>query len=383
MKHDHLRIEIGGTEVEERFYRDLILLEVELDDELAGMFRMTVRLLRTDGQWPYLDEEPFTPWSRVVITAGLENDSEQLIIGYITHLLPEFGAALEQCRLQIWGMDASVVMDREDKLKAWPNKKDSDIATETFKEHRLTPRVSDTEVIHDEKISTIIQRETDIQFLKRLALRNGYECFVDGDIGYFRPPAVSDSPQPVLAVHFGRETNVNRLALEVNVVTPANVAMLQVDRIDGTILDVTAESAGQPTLGAKPHTEYLQPGMPSGLVYLGQTVATGTLEMTGLCQSLHDRGEWFITGDGEVAANEYGSILKPRRTVTIKGIGETHSGVYYVTHVTHAFTTSGYTQAFRVKRNALATTGSEDFSMGGKGLAAALAGLVTIAEGDQ
>ena len=42
MKHDHLRIEIGGAEVEERFYRDLILLEVELDDELAGMFRMTV-----------------------------------------------------------------------------------------------------------------------------------------------------------------------------------------------------------------------------------------------------------------------------------------------------------------------------------------------------
>ena len=75
MEHDNLRIEIGGTEVEERFYRDLIVLEVELDDELAGMFRMTVGLLRADGQWPYLDEEPFTPWSRVVITAGLQNDS--------------------------------------------------------------------------------------------------------------------------------------------------------------------------------------------------------------------------------------------------------------------------------------------------------------------
>jgi phage protein D len=383
MKHDHLRIEIGGAEVGERFYRDLILLEVELDDELAGMFRMTVALLRADGRWPYLDEEPFTPWSRVVITAGFENDSEQLIVGYITHLLPEFGAALEQSRLQIWGMDASVVMDREDKLKAWPNKKDSDIATETFREHGLAPQVTDTEVIHDEEVSTIIQRETDIQFLKRLALRNGFECFVDGDTGYFRPLAVSDTPQPVLAVHFGHETNVNRLALQVNVVTPANVAMFQVDRIDGKILDAAADSARQPALGSKPHADYLQPGIPSGLVYLGQTVTTGALEMTGLCQSLHDQGEWFVTGDGEVAANEYGSILKPRRTVTIKGVGETHSGVYYVTQVTHAFASSGYTQAFRIKRNALAPTGAEQFSMGGNGLAGALAGLVTIAEGGQ
>ena len=220
-------------------------------------------------------------------------------------------------------------------------------------------------MIHDEEVSTIIQRETDIQFLKRLALRNGYECFVDGDTGYFRPPAVSDSPQPVLAVHFGDETNVNRLALEVNALTPANVAMFQVDRIDGKILDAAADSARHPAWGAKQLADYLQPGMPPGLVYIGQTVTTGNSEMTGLCQGLYDRGEWFVTGHGEVAANEYGSILKPRRTVTIKGIGETHSGVYYVTHVTHAFTSGGYTQAFRVKRNALAPTGAEDFSMGG------------------
>ena len=47
---------------------------------------------------------------------------------------------------------------------------------------------------------------------------------------------------------------------------------------------------------------------------------------------------------------------------TIKGIGETHSGLYYVTHVTHIFTADGYLQRFRVKRNGLLPTGAEDFS---------------------
>ena len=54
--------------------------------------------------------------------------------------------------------------------------------------------------------------------------------------------------------------------------------------------------------------------------------------------------------------------------MTIKGIGETYSGIYYVTHVTHSFTAEGYTQYFRVKRNALMPTGAEDFSGGPAGL---------------
>ena len=38
-----------------------------------------------------------------------------------------------------------------------------------FQTHGLTPKVEDTDVVHDEEVSTIIQRETDIRFLKRLA----------------------------------------------------------------------------------------------------------------------------------------------------------------------------------------------------------------------
>jgi hypothetical protein len=376
MQHDNLRIEIGGAEVED-LYRDLVCLEVEMDDELAGMFRMSVALrLNPDGSWTYLDDDQFVIWQRVVITAGLADDSRQLLTGFITHLRPQFTTGLEQSRLDIWGMDATVLMDRVDKLKDWPNKKDSDIAAEAFRANGLTPQVTDTDVIHDEEVSTIIQRETDMQLLRRLALRNGYECFVDGDTGYFRPSAVDDTPQPVLSVQFGAETNVNWFSLEVNALAPADVAMSGVDHVTGDVLDTSAESTGETGLGAKPADAYLAPGMLPGVVRIGQTVTTGDVEMTALCQGLRDYGEWFVTGEGEVAANQYGSILIPRSTVTIKGIGETHSGVYYITHVTHTFSAAGYAQAFRVKRNALMPTGDEDFSAGsGNPLAGAVGGL--------
>jgi phage protein D len=375
MPHDNLRIEIDGAEVPE-LYDDLLVLEVELDDQLTGMFRLTVALLlRADGSWTYLDDDRFTLWRKVVVTAGLADESPRLLSGYITHLRPDFGPGLDQCVLEVWGMDAGVLMDRVDQLRDWPNKRDSDIATEVFQSYGLTPRVTDTDVIHDEKLSTIIQRETDLQLLKRLALRNGFECYVDGDTGHFGPPALGDPAQPVLAVQFGDETTVNRFRLEVDALTPADVTMYQQDHVTGDLLDATANTAGGTVLGATGPADLLAPGVSPAQVVVAQTVATGTPEMTALCQGLHDRTEWFVTGEGEVAANRYGTVLKPRAPVIIKGVGESHSGVYYVTHVTHRFTAEGYRQAFRVKRNALMPTGAEQFAAAG-GLAGELAGAL-------
>jgi phage protein D len=368
MEHDNFIIEIEGEEVTD-LYPDLLSLEIELDDEMAAMFKLQIALMQQpDGIWQYLDDERFMVWKQVIITAGFESGTEELITGYITHVKPVFDPDSSQCTLEIWGMDGSVLMDRIEKLKDWPNKKDSDIAAEIFTEFGFTPEVIDTEVIHDEAISTVIQRETDMQFLKRLALRNGFDCYVEGATGYFGNPQIQEQPQPVLAVHFGAETNVESFSIEVNALTPANVAMYQVDRVNKEVLEATAESSQQEALGETDASGLLADGMEPAQVYIGMNIATGNPEMTALCQGLYHQGEWFVSGEGIICANHYGHVLKPRRTVTIKGVGETYSGIYYVSHVTHSFTPDGYTQFFRVKRNGIMPTGSEDFSGSSGGL---------------
>lgn len=354
MQNDHLLIEIDGTDASD-LKSDLIGLDIELDDELAGMFRMTVALrLNADGSWTHLDDKRFALWHKVTVTAGLKDDTRRLLTAYITHVRPEFGPGTEQCRLEVWGMDAGVLMDRTDVLKAWPNMKDSDIAALVFQQAGLTPQVADTTVVHNEEISTIVQRETDMRLLKRLALRNGYECFVDGDTGYFRPPDLSEPVQDPLDVHAGTRTNVNRFSLEVNALVPADVTMSALDHATGEPLEATSSPGHGPALASRRPADTLPAGMTPGQVRVARAVATGGPEMEALCQSLYDRGEWFVTGEGEVAANRYGSVLLPRRTVVVNGVGETHSGAYYVTHVTHRFRENGYTQHFRVRRNALA-----------------------------
>ncbi|VVJ17651.1 Uncharacterised protein [Amycolatopsis camponoti] len=357
MNTDRLLIELGGAEVP-GLADNLISLEIELDDQLTGMVRLTVALLlKADGSWPYVDDDQFAVWTKVAITAGLEGDSRQLFTGYITHVAPEFGAGLEQCRLTIWGMDAGVLMDRADVLTTWPNMRDSDVATRLFEQARLKPQVTDTGIVHDEDVGTIVQRETDIRLLKRLARRNGFECFVDGDTGYFRPPVLDDAHQVVLTVHAGEQSNVNRFRVEVDALTPAAVGMAGIDHGTGEVRVEAAQSGHQPALGAQRPADVLPAGITAGQVLIGQTVTTGPAEMAALCQAVFDDNEWFVTGEGEVAANSYDAILLPRRTVVIHGIGETHSGTYYVTHVTHRFTDDGYVQRFRVKRNAVLTGG--------------------------
>ncbi|MGA1870560.1 MAG: phage late control D family protein [bacterium] len=362
MEHENFTIEIEGEEASD-IYQDLISLEVELDDRLASMFRLKMAtLLEEEGLWRHLDDERFRVWKKVAISAGFESGIEEVISGYITHVKPYFDPDPSQCILEIWGMDGSVFLDREEKLKDWPNKKDSDIASELFNLYGFTPEVEDTAVVHDEAISTILQRETDMQFLNRLALRNGFECYVEGTTGYFRSPQVDETPQPLLAAHFGDETNLKHFSIEVDALKPANVAMFQVDRMNKEILDVVVEASQQKSLGGTDTAGILASGMNPGQIYVGMNVATGNPEMTTLCQGLFHQAEWFVKGEGEIDGNFYSHVLKPRRMVTIKGVSEAYSGVYYVSHVTHSFTVDGYSQFFQVRRNALMPSGTEDFA---------------------
>lgn len=363
MEHEQFTIEIEGEEASD-LYPDLLGLEVELDACLAGMLRLRLATRRwSDGLWAHVDDERLRVWKKVKIQAGFESGTEDLITGYVTHVKPLFEPDPALCTLEVWAMDESVLMDREEKLRDWPNKKDSDVAREIFEPYGFDVKgVVDTQVVHDEEVSTVIQRETDMQFLKRLALRNGFECYVDNGKACFRPPQVDAPPQPVLAVHFGDQTNVERFQLEVNALAPSQVAMSQVDPASKQVLVAAAEKSLLPALGEIGADALPAAGIAPGRVHVAKSSTTGPLEMATLCQGLFHRAEWFVTAEGEIASSRYGHVLRPRLPVTIKGVSETHSGVYLVCHVTHSFHPGGYNQRFKARRNALLPSGKEEFS---------------------
>lgn len=369
MHAEQVVIEIEGAEVSD-LYPDLSWVSVETGDDLAGLFRLELRMLQgADGSWSHVDDERLTLWRRVVISAGFEDGPEPLIAGHISHVLPVFDPDPARCRLQVWGMDATVLLDREEKLRAWPSMTDSDIASAVIAEYGLLARVEATDVQHDEAVSTVIQRESDAALLRRLAARNGYVFRIEsdpaGDTVVFGPPGANADPLPPLAVHFGDETSVISLSVRLQGPGPAAVAIAQLDRTEKQVVAVQAAVSEREPMGSSTADALLPPGFPPALAVIGQSPATGQPEMQALCQAVYERGQWLVTADALVDGNRYGSVLRPLHTVLVKGAGDTHSGEYEIAAVTHRIGIDGYQQQARLRRNAVGLTGSEDFGGGG------------------
>ncbi len=357
-------IELNGNE-DDGLYADFLSLDVDLGGQMAAMAYLTLAIRKDDqenGLWRHVDDERFGPLQSIAIKVTLNGSTEDLFSGYITNTRPHFERLEQNCFFEIWAMDATALMGRNEIAKAWEGKKDSDIARDIFQKYVTTSVIEDTQILHDKDISTIMQRETDIQFLKRLAIRNGYECYVDGDTGYFHPPQTSlDDSQPVLAAHYGDKTTLMSFSVDVQALNPVAVSGVQIDSINKEIVNASVTTTTLDVLGSEDHASLRPTGIDTGTAQIATSVATGQPELEALCQSLYHQADWFIAAEGVVAASRYGHVLKPYIPVTIKGVGERYSGAYYVTQVTHSFSAEGYTQRFKAKRNALVPTGDEDF----------------------
>lgn len=359
-----------NDEAAQDLFPPLLEMVVEDDHRMATVFRIKVSIGQQDeGHWTFLDDDRIKPWNKVTISANTGDQDQKVITGYITHLKPHFESDENNSFLEICGMDPTSLMSIEEKIRDWPNKTDSDIAREIFSDYDLTPQVDETEITHDDTVSTIIQRETDIQFLKRLARRNGFECFAKDTTGYFRKPVLTDPPQPVLAVHFGSETNVVSFEGRINALRPTAVEMHQIDTVGKQLQDATVDSGSLRQLGRDGATSLTAPGSSSARLFVRQAIATGEPEMKNLAQAVFDEAAWLIQVNGEIDAATYGSVLQTKQLVPIKGVGELFSGLYYVTNVKHVFTMDRYTQQFMARRNAMAPT-SSDFGGGGSLLGA-------------
>jgi phage protein D len=356
-----VKIAAGGKNALD-FFADVLELEVEEDHRLASVFKIKFAINKEDdGAWAYLDDDRVKLWQGMKISVNVGNENVELIDGYVTQIKPHIDPDENKSTLEVWGMDATCLMSLEEKILDWPSKQDSDIARQIFSSYALSPTVDTTGVIHTEEISTIMQRETDIQFLKRLARRNGFECFVKGMKGYFRKPVLTSAPKLTLAAHFGDQTNLVSFDARVDALRPAKVEMHQIDPIAKEVQSAVVTSSTLKKLGRQGAHATAAPNGHVSKMFVKNAVAFNKSEMENLGGALFDESGWFVEAKGEVETSVYGAVLEARSLVPIKGVGESFSGVYYVTSVKHLIKGRRYAQRFTARRNALAPSGMMDF----------------------
>ncbi len=337
-------------------------MTIEDDHRSATVFRIRVAMHRQrDGLWTFLDDDRVALWKPISVSVTIAGGRTELVSGYITRISPHFDAEESGSYVELSGMDATSVMSVEEKIRDWPNLKDSDVARQLFVDYGLTPHVEDTGIVHTDTTGTIIQRETDIHFLKRLARRNGFDCFVRGIHGFFAPPALVETVQPVVAALFGPETNVVWFDAGASALRPTRVEMRQIDPVAKQIDSAVVDRGMQRQLGREGALSVSPPRPATARTHLKHTVATGRPEMENLCRAVFHEAEWLIEARGEIEGALYGSVLQARQLVPVKGVGGMFSGIYYITSVRHVFAGERYVQLFTARRNAMAPLGPGDF----------------------
>lgn len=345
--------------------------QIEMEDHarMADMLRIRLAVaVKEDGSgWTLLDDALFTRLARLSLRVSVgSGQATPLIDAYVIEVDTKFSSQPGGSELVVTAMDPTVLMHLDEKVKPWPNMKDSDVASAIFSDpgYGFTPVVDDTGWSRQEDEHTLIQRGTDIQFLQQLAERNGCECFVElNDVGqlegHFHPPRHDGPPQGTLTINTGAATNVNRFQAKFDMLGPTTAQASTLDPGDASAQPGQADSATQADgMGDAPAVPADRPRK----VLLSQLGMAQAGEVQRYAQAVVDRSSWSIVAEGELNTLAYGGLLKAKQPVLVRGVGRQFSGRYYVEKVLHTIASSGaYTQRFTLRRNATGLTGSENF----------------------
>jgi phage protein D len=405
------QIAFDDEPVDDWFYDSVVSLTVDESTGAATSFHLQLATsLQDDGSWAYLDDPRFALFTRVSIQIGFSggggvgevlgdglgglagggNDGLQWVFdGYVTGVDVSLDSEPDAAHIDVSGLDASILLSLEEKIATWKDLADHDIVRQIVGGiYGIEVQADATATVHQQNDTTIVQRGSDLQFVRELARRNGLEFYFEADnasgrvVAYFRAPQLAGTPQPDLAIQFGDESNLRRFTARLSGQQPLSVRTEQMDVKTNSPHRAQVGKAQLTTLGDLDADALI--GDPLGRLVtpkdaLAQTLVLGAptsdpTELQTLAQAVRDEAGWVVTAHGEINGDAYQRALRPRRLVLVKGAGSTYSGKYYVTRVVHDLKgDGGYTQTFEARRNALGLDDTEEF--GADGLAADIPGL--------
>jgi phage protein D len=340
------RVLVNGQDLLNQLF--LQVPSVQVDLALDGMHRFSFTVNSTFDiqrrEFDHLDDV-FTFGNAVDVYLGYVDGNALPLMhkGIITSVQTSFPASgLPQ--INVSGYDLSYPMSKGKKSRNWDNKKDSEIVQLIAKDYGLnTGTVSDTQVVQP-KIEQ--SQESDFEFIKKLAERNGFEFYTFKQDLHFHAPT-NDQSQAV-QLEWGK--GLSSFTPEINISE-------QISKVEVRGWDVKTkkELIGIAQAGDEPGRD---PGRRSGAEFVKKICKdSGELKVRIPAFTQQDvdrkakailtrRAEMFVKGSGEsIGLPE----ILPDTNIDLRGMGKLFSKAYYVEQATHTVSTSGYKTTFKVK----------------------------------
>jgi hypothetical protein len=303
------------------------------------------------------------PLVRVVIVVTVGGSAEVLMDGVMTNHEIRPGADASHSVLTITGEDLSKVMDYFDfsgiPYPAMPNEARVALIIAKYAFLGIVPLVIPSILIDipipTERIPE--QKGKDLAYIKAMADEVGYVFYVEPgpepgmSIAYWGPEIKVGVPQKALSINMDAATNIESVSCSFN--SQSRVIPYVLVQIPQThvsipipIPDITPLN---PPLG-------LIPPIPLNFEPVENSAKYSPIRAAVIGLTKAARTSEAASASGSLNVVRYGAVLKARRLVGLRGVGEAFDGLYYVKSVTSKIKRGEFKQDFTLTRNGLLST---------------------------
>lgn len=328
-------------------------IQVTNDADSGNGFQLTFNVGKDSlGGFDVLNSGALDLMNRVWIAVVLGVVPEMLIDGIVTRHDLRPSDQPGKSTFTVTGTDVSVQLDLEEKNAPFSNQPDFVIVNQillSYAQYGLIPVVTPTTDIPIELQRIPRQHETDLQFIRRAALRNGFVFYIEPltlglNNAYWGPVIRTGIPQSAITVGQGPAANCSSLTFSNDGLAPVGASGSFVEPITKLTIPIPALPALRiPPLVASPTPT-------SRTTLLRDTANAGPIQTALASVAAATRAPEPVRGTGQVDTARFGSVLRARHLVGVRGAGLDYDGFYYVRSVSHAIRKGGYTQSFSLSR---------------------------------
>src|ERR1044072_4997906 len=327
------KVTVDGGDLPHDMVSDI--LEIVVEDSLHMPSACSIRLFCWDvdkNQFRWTDDQRMMPGKKILVKMGYLNKLEKVFEGETTAL--EMDAAGHMVPTMILrAVDKGHRLHRNRRQETYQNVKDTDVVSQVAGKCGLSADADTTATVYD----WICQNnQTDYEFLKMLADRNGFRVYVEGEKLKFKK--VEEPRGPVATLEWGLDLRSFRPRLtshgQVSEVTVRGWDPKKKEAIVGTAKHgsaVKSRQVGESKSGFAFSNEF---GDAKSVIV--DWPIHSVKEAQDLAKSYMDKRESSsIEADGLCTGN---NKIKAGVSIDVKHVGAKFSGKYMVTSSTHTFT---------------------------------------------
>lgn len=306
----------------------------------------------TDGDIPNLIDSRLDPGSILSINAGPDNGLQCLVKGPVYSQKIHLQQGGEGSTVEVKGADTSIIMDRVFQSVIWSDNTDGDAVTSIVGTYGLTADVATTPATHSEDKHSLVQRESDLRFIRRLARRNGCYFWITYDVAsstetaHFQRPSLTASPASSLGINLATPA-IQILDIEWNAENPTSVEGAGLALEDKSDISGDVPQTPQSILGAKKLLDIT--GDTRSMHVAAPADDAG--DMQARSEGALIEADWFIRASCKTSLHKLGVLVRANTIVTIQGAGSRHSGNYLVSGVRHLIDAADHMMEIELVRN--------------------------------